>query len=116
MRTHTRLSIVGRAGGLLLALLLALLGFAPTATQAAATPVPKVISAGLAHTCVLTPSGAADCWGINGFGRADDQAGPYAQISAGGFHTCALTPSGAADCWGNNDSGQSEDPAGPYTQ
>ena len=29
------------------------------------------------HSCAITTSGAADCWGDNWVGRADDQPGPY---------------------------------------
>ncbi len=78
------------------------------------------ISAGLAHTCVLTESGRMKCWGNDNYGQLGDGNSGDAQppvtvsnlgttvvaISAGGFHTCALTEGGRATCWGLNDSGQ----------
>ena len=78
------------------------------------------ISAGGSHTCAVTTSGAAKCWGRNSsgqFGNGDtsDSATPVSvtgldadvvQISAGYLHTCAVTTAGAAKCWGYNVQGQ----------
>jgi alpha-tubulin suppressor-like RCC1 family protein len=80
------------------------------------------LTAGLGrHTCGLTGTGAAYCWGENTFGglgngSTTDSPVPtavsgglaYAQLRAGGFigHTCGLTSSGAALCWGENERGQ----------
>ena len=77
------------------------------------------ISAGFSHTCALTPTGQAYCWGINGSGRLGDGtttnrlvptavAGglTFASISAGFSHTCGIAMTGQAYCWGLNQSGQ----------
>jgi alpha-tubulin suppressor-like RCC1 family protein len=77
-------------------------------------------SAGRDHTCAVTTSGAAYCWGAakgsrglsgllgSGSNAPVEVAGAItlAVLSAGGGHTCAVTPAGAAYCWGGNDFGQ----------
>ncbi len=74
------------------------------------------ISTGQRHTCAVTTSGGAKCWGYNGFGglgngALSDSATPVnvsgltsgvAQMSVGHFYTCAVTTSGGAKCWGYN--------------
>jgi hypothetical protein len=77
-------------------------------------PFVQIAASRSGHTCALTPAGAADCWGYNFYGQAQDQPGPYTQVSGGWFHTCALTPADAADCWGDNGAGQATDQVGPY--
>lgn len=77
------------------------------------------ISAGEYHTCGLTASGSAKCWGFNGSGQLGGGAipdsatpvvvsggGSYTMIAAGKNHTCAITASGSAKCWGFNFYGQ----------
>ena len=74
------------------------------------------ITAGWFHTCGLTSSGAAYCWGSGGLGVADTVRRlvptpvvgglTFQSISAGGTHTCALTATGTAYCWGANAHGQ----------
>lgn len=76
--------------------------------------VGATISVGGFHTCGLSPTGAAYCWGENRYGALGDGtttnrlvptavAGgrTFSAISAGGSHTCALTSDGAAFCWGS---------------
>lgn len=78
------------------------------------------VSAGMSHTCAVTSSGGAKCWGDNTFGQLgnntlDESRMPVnvsglstgvTNISSGGGHTCALTGSGDAMCWGGNGQGQ----------
>lgn len=89
---------------------------APAATPAAV----KAIAVGPIHSCAVTESGAATCWGYNGDGRlgngtAVDSAVPVTvtglgsgvtAVAAGMSHSCALTSTGAVRCWGANDWGQ----------
>jgi alpha-tubulin suppressor-like RCC1 family protein len=85
----------------------------------------QALSAGDYHTCGLTTSGAAYCWGLNvsgqlGDGTTANRASPVAvsgglvfqALRAGRYHTCGLTASGAGYCWGDNSSGQLGDGTG----
>ncbi len=77
------------------------------------------LSAGALHTCGVTVSGRAYCWGWNrdgelGDGSKQDQGAPgtvagsltVTTVAAGGGHTCAATVDALSYCWGFNLSGQ----------
>ena len=93
----------------------------PVAVQMPAGVSFQYIAAGNVHTCVLTTTGQAYCWGQGGSGRlgnnsATNSSTPVAvqmpagvsfqSITANGSHTCALTAGGKAYCWGYGSSGQ----------
>jgi alpha-tubulin suppressor-like RCC1 family protein len=82
------------------------------------------IAAGGAHTCALTTSGHALCWGAGAYGQLGagdtlDRNTPtqalgdfgWSTVTAGTSHTCALAASGLAECWGANTAGQLGDSA-----
>ena len=78
------------------------------------------VAAGKVHTCAVTQSGAALCWGDNSYGQLGDGtttakliptqvkglASGVAAITTGHTHTCALMLDGAVFCWGGNAHGQ----------
>lgn len=74
---------------------------------------------GTSHTCGLTTTGAAYCWGNNEVGSVGDGstvlrptpvavAGglTFASIDAGFRHTCGRSTAGAVYCWGSGRVGQ----------
>jgi alpha-tubulin suppressor-like RCC1 family protein len=76
------------------------------------------ITAGIAHTCAITPEGGVQCWGNNDYGQLGDATNKGSNvpvnvlgisggktITAGGNHTCVLTGSDVW-CWGENSQGQ----------
>ena len=83
-------------------------------------PVAQISAGASRHTCALTVSGRAMCWGQNvrgtiGDGTTTDRPtpvevpglpGPVRSIAAGGSQTCALMESGSVLCWGRNDFAQ----------
>lgn len=78
------------------------------------------IDLGASHSCAVTTSGGAKCWGYNARGRlgngtTSSEKVPVdvtgltslvASISAGYDNTCAVTTSGGAKCWGSGIAGQ----------
>jgi hypothetical protein len=87
----------------------------------------EAITGGWGHSCGLTPTGAAYCWGQNyagqlGDGTTEARSQPvpvvgghtFTQISAGEQHTIALTPTGTVYAWGNNEAYQLGD--GPWEE
>lgn len=76
-------------------------------------------SMGRSHTCAITLTGAAYCWGLNdvgqlGDGTMTDRLVPtpvltnevFVAIGAGDRFSCAMTPDQRVFCWGINDNGQ----------
>lgn len=92
----------------------------PVATGASAAPVVSSITAGSRHTCVVTSTGKAMCWGQNvtgqlGNGTTTNSLTPVevsglssgvTTAGAGEQHTCAVTTGGGVKCWGNNSNGR----------
>lgn len=72
------------------------------------------VTAGGGHSCGVTNSGAAYCWGYDIYGQLGDSSLfgqrntpvavvgglTFAYLTAGFMHTCGLTASGAVYCWG----------------
>ena len=95
---------------------------ASRATIVASTGFPAVsLAVGGEHTCALTQSGTAYCWGSNDWGQqgtgttdAQPRTSPsrvagtlsFTQLVAGTFHTCGIASDGVAYCWGGNFLGQ----------
>lgn len=80
----------------------------------------RQISAGWHHTCAVTQSGRAVCWGRNSQGQLGRGGGMQSNVPipvmglgqgvksivAGGAHSCAVQKDGGVMCWGYGDFGQ----------
>lgn len=83
------------------------------------------IAAGDNHTCAVSSTRLAYCWGIGEQGQLGDNANSnrnspvkvkgvggtgdltdVTSIAAGNNHTCAMTSTGSVYCWGSNGQGQ----------
>lgn len=98
--------------------------FTPTTTptQVGSATTWSNASAGDLHTCAVQSTGAAYCWGANGFGELGNATGAgaddthptplavsgsgFATIETGKDHTCATKTDATVFCWGRNASGQ----------
>jgi alpha-tubulin suppressor-like RCC1 family protein len=114
------------------------LGDGAAATRPTPATVPSLekgvaaIEAGYAHTCVVSASGLAACWGSNSTGQLGDGtksprvaptlvtaiSGRVTAVAAGGpyggrGHTCAVTTDTSLLCWGYNSLGQLGDTTYP---
>ena len=92
----------------------------PYTVSGLSTGVAQVSAGGSYHTCAVTTSGSAMCWGRNTDGQLGDgtttqrktpspvsgASSGVSSISAGYNHSCLTTVGGAAKCWGNNSYGE----------
>ncbi|MFN8491195.1 MAG: hypothetical protein U0350_26600 [Caldilineaceae bacterium] len=80
----------------------------------------KMLAAGGHHTCAVTSSDGAVCWGYNADGELGDGTtttrdaaasvnglgSGVSMVATGNFHSCALLKTGSVKCWGDNAFGQ----------
>jgi alpha-tubulin suppressor-like RCC1 family protein len=79
----------------------------------------RTVSAGGGHTCGVTISSVAYCWGDNSYGQLGDSTlrsrstprpvyggRKFKQVKAGAMHTCGITMVDRVACWGLGNSGE----------
>lgn len=77
------------------------------------------VSAGREHSCGVTTTGTAYCWGAGYPGKLGDGSGSdavvpvavagglaFQSLTTGTYHTCGVALAGTAHCWGQGFSGQ----------
>jgi alpha-tubulin suppressor-like RCC1 family protein len=82
---------------------------------AASRPIQPADLGKRSHTCGITTTGKAYCWGSNNVGQLGDgtttdrliptavsTSEVFAAIGAGDTFTCAMTPNRKVFCWGSN--------------
>ena len=93
----------------------------PPAPEPAPPLIGAIVTAGIGHSCSITPTTGLRCWGLNDSGQVGDAtfvdklvstpvedppALDIVDLQSGIKHTCALTAGGRVFCWGLNDKGQ----------
>ena len=95
-----------------------------TVVEPSADLVFASVSAGGAHSCGVTTSDVAYCWGANGGGQLgvgdiiQVAGGPvpvagnlgFSEVRASVYYTCGRTAAGAAYCWGDGPTGLNSTP------
>lgn len=90
----------------------------------------RQIDAGWYHTCAVSTSNLAYCWGYGSFGQIGNGGSSQARVwpaavggmrsfdhvNVGGYHSCGVTLGGVGYCWGQNQLGQLGDGTTPTNQ